>query len=119
MRIETRGPIGRTVKKTAPTGGYTGGAIVILGAGTTGWCGLAAQDYDAGETAVIRVGEEAKVTKVTGTGKSFAIGDKVYRDASSGNATPTATGNAYVGRATSTATTAATSVWAQFAPTGG
>lgn len=119
MNLQTKGPSGRTVKKTAPTGGYLGGAVVILAIGTTGWCGVAQDDYDAGDNAVIRVGEEVKIPKLTGTGNSFAVGDKVYRDASTGKATPTVTGNVYIGRATEAATTAATEVWVQFSPTGG
>lgn len=100
MRVNTRGPSGRTVTRTTPTGGYQGGAIIILKSGTDGWCGQALQDYNAGDTAVLLIGHEAEIPKVTGSGKTFALGDKVYRDASTGKATNATTGNTYIGRAT-------------------
>ena len=114
-----KGVSGRKVQVTTPTAGYTSNQIVIIASGTTGWCGQSLADYDAGDTAILEVGHEVQVTKVTGSGLDFAVGEKVYRDSSSGNVTPTATGNAYVGRATTAAGINDTTVWVQFAPTGG
>ena len=53
-------------------------------------------------------GRAVRMTKVTGTGKSFAIGSKVY--STSGSATPSATGNTLIGFAVAAAATTDTEV---------
>lgn len=111
--LQTRGPSGRKVTVTAPTGGYSSGDIVPIRTGTEGWCGIAMCDIAAAETGTAEHGHEVEVTKNTGTGESFAIGALVYRDASTGVATATATGNDLMGAATEAAGTAATTVWVQ------
>lgn len=114
-----KGPSGRKIQVTAPTGGLTSGDLYSLKTGTTGWVGEVVNDADAGDTAIIEVGHQVEIAKNTGTGESFDIGDLVYKDANTGDATATATGNDYIGRATAAATTAATTVWVMFAPAGG
>ncbi len=116
---QRKGASGRKVNATAPTAGYSSGDLVPLRTGTSGWVGEALVDASSGETCTLEVGHEAYITKNTGTGESFSLGDKVYRDASTGVATPTATGNDYIGSATAAAGVSATAVWVQFAPTGG
>lgn len=114
-----KGAAGRKVTVTAPTGGWTAGDLITLATGTSGWVGEAIDDVAATVSGAVEVGHQATITKNTGSGESFSQGDKVYKDASTENATPTATGNDYIGRAAAAATTAATTVEVVFAPSGG
>ena len=111
--LNTKGPSGRKVNVTAPTGGYFSGDIVPIRTGTSGWCGIAINDIAATESGPVEHGHEVEVPKNTGTGESFAIGALVYRDASTGLATATATGNDLMGACTVSAGTSATTVWVQ------
>lgn len=113
-----KGPSGRKITQTAPTGGWTSGDLITVKSGTSGWVGEAIDDVAATETGAVEVGHQATIPKNTGTGESFSVGDVWYKDASSGKATPTATGNDYGGRVVAAATTAATTVEVVFAPTG-
>lgn len=113
-----KGPSGRKLTLTAPTGGWSSGDLITILAGTSGWVGEALDDVAAGETGAVEVGHQATITKNTGTGESFAVGAAVYKDASTEVATATATGNDYLGRAVAAAGTSATTVEVCFAPTG-
>lgn len=79
---------------TAPTGGYTRGKVYQLNSGP--WA-MARQTKSATEACLMAIlnDQPCEVTKVTGTGKSFSIGTKVY--VTSGSATPSATGNTLIG----------------------
>lgn len=114
-----KGPSGRKVTQTAPTGGWTSGDLISIRTGTAGWVGEAIDDVAATEEGAVEVGHQATIPKNTGIGESFSVGSKVYKDASTGKATPTATGNDYLGGAVAAANTAATTVEVCFAPTGG
>lgn len=81
---------------TAPTGGYTKGLIYAC----TDTYGVARETVSATATGKLAIWGMVWATKNIGTGKSFAIGDKVYVDASTKKATPNATGNTLVGVAT-------------------
>lgn len=109
-----KGPAGQKLQVTAPTAGITSGQLVTLVSGTSGWVGEAINDADASDTATVEVGHQAEIPKNTGTGESFSVGTTVYKDASTGKATATATGNDLLGTATAAATTAATTVWVVF-----
>lgn len=109
----TKGPSGRKLQITAPTGGVSSGDIYALRTGTSGWCGIVVDDADATETAVVEYGHQVEVPKNTGTGESFSVGDLVYEDASTGKATATATDNNLMGACTEAANTSATVVWVQ------
>jgi hypothetical protein len=80
---------------TAPTGGVVAGLIYAY----TDVYVVAKETAAAAATFQGQHFGGVIVTKNTGTGKSFAIGDKVYRDASTKKATPNATGNTLVGYA--------------------
>lgn len=94
------------VSFTAPTGGYTRGLIYIV----TDSYAVARETVVAAAVCKMALNGPVSVTKNTGTGKSFAIGDKVYMDASTKKATPNATSNTLVGYAIAAATTAETVV---------
>ena len=113
-----KGPSGRKVTQTAPTGGWTSGDLITLKAGPRGWVGEAIDDVAATENGAVEVGHQATIPKDTGTGESFAVGDDWYKDATSGKATPDAAGNDYGGKVVAAAGTAATTVEVVFAPTG-
>ncbi|MFI4862427.1 MAG: DUF2190 family protein [Phycisphaerales bacterium JB063] len=113
-----KGPSGRKITLTAPTGGWSSGDLVTILAGNTGWVGEGIADVSAGEEGAVEVGHQATIPKNTGTGEAFTVGAIVYKDASTGAATPNATGNDYLGRATEIAGTSATTVNVVFAPTG-
>lgn len=111
--LRTKGPSGRRMTVTAPTGGYSGGDLVPIRTGVTGCCGIAIDDIAAAETGPVEYGHQVEVAKNTGTGESFAVGALVYHDASTGLATATATGNDLAGTATAAAGTSASVVWVQ------
>ena len=106
---QTKGPSGRKLKKTAPTGGLTGGDLTIIRSGTSGACGVVVDDVLVGEEAVVEYGHQVELPKLTGTGESWSLGALLYRDASTGKLTPNSTGNTLAGAAT----TAATTGWVQ------
>lgn len=86
---------------TAPTGGYTRGLIYAV----TDCYAVARETVAAAASCKMALSGPVTITKNTGTGKSFAIGDKVYMDASSKKATPNATSNTLVGYAIAAAAT--------------
>lgn len=110
---QTKGPSGRKLQKTAPTGGLDGGDLVIIRSGTSGACGVVVDDVDAGESAIVEYGHQVYLPKLTGTGEDWSQGDLLYRDASTGSLTPNSTGNTLAGAATEAATTSATFGWVQ------
>lgn len=91
---------------TSPTGGTTKGKIYV----SNDVYGVARQTTSATEDVLLAISGTIRVTKVTGTGKSFAVGDKVYYVSGSKSATPSATGNVLIGYALEAATTSATDV---------
>lgn len=111
--LQTKGPKGQKLQMTAPTGGLSNDDIVAIRSGTDGWCGVVLEGADAGDAAVIEYGHQVRVPKNTGTGESFDQGDLVYRDASTGSATATSTGNDLMGAATVAAGTSDDHVWTQ------
>jgi len=117
-----KGPTGQKLTVTAPSGGYASGQFIDLkskASGEEGWVGEVLTDITENEEGAVEYGHQVEMPKNTGAGESFAVGDKVYRDATTGNATATATNNAYAGRATDSAGTSDTAVWLQLAPAGG
>lgn len=82
------------VSVTAPTAGYTRGKIYQLNSGA--WA-MARETKTVGLACLMAILNDQPVvaTKVTGTGKTFSVGTKVY--ITSGSATPSATGNTLVG----------------------
>ncbi len=89
---------------TAPTGGVTRGKVYNVEDSYV----VARETADAAATFLAAVEGAVTVTKATGTGKSFAKGDKVY--ALSNVADVAGTGAAFMGYALSAATTSATTV---------
>lgn len=85
-----------SVTVTAPTGGYAVGEIVQLSSGAFA---VARQAIAAAATGLVHILGEQPVwaKKVSGTGKSLAVGQKVYRVTASKSATPSATSNTLVG----------------------
>lgn len=60
---------------TAPTGGYTKGQIYLINDGYV----IALETASAGALCLVaHEAQDVEVVKATGTGKSFAFGDKVY-----------------------------------------
>ena len=84
----------------------TGGSIVVAG----GLVGVAVSDAAIGQTVAVELEGVFEVTKVTGSGKSFAVGDAVYVITADGTVTPTASGNVLVGYAVTVASTTDTTV---------
>lgn len=96
------------VSVTAPTGGYTKGSIYQLASGAYA---VALETVAAGSACLMALpgsDRTVRATKVTGTGKSFSVGSKVYL--TSASATPSATGNTLIGFAADTAATTDTEV---------
>lgn len=114
-----KGPSGRKISVTAPTGGLASGALFAIVAGIQGWVGEVIATIAAGVEGAVEVGHQATIPKNTGTGMSFAKGDLWYLDASTGKATPTATGNTLGGKVLAVASTSATTVEVMFFPVGG
>lgn len=111
--LATKGPSGRKMQFTAPTGGIAINDIVSIRTGVSGQCGIALTAADAAAQCTVEYGHQVEVPKNTGTGESFAEGALVYKDASTEKATATATGNDLMGFCIVTAGTAATTVWVQ------
>ncbi len=84
----------------------TGGSIVVAG----GLVGVAVSDAAIGQTVAVELEGVYEFTKVTGSGKSFAVGDAVYVITADGTVTPTSTDNTLVGYAFTAAGTTATTV---------
>jgi predicted RecA/RadA family phage recombinase len=112
--LQTKGNQGYSITYTAPTGGLTSNDVVIVRSGTSGFCGIVENTVAVGDTAVVWCGRQARIPKLTTTGNSFAKGALVYRDASTGSATATATANTLIGACTSAAALADTYVWVKF-----
>lgn len=74
------------------------GQLLIL---DTKFAIIAAGAYGANEEGTYYYADQHKITKKTGTGKSFAIGDSVFVDTSASNAADTT--GVYVGMCTATA----------------
>ncbi len=94
------------INVAAPTGGVTRGLIYLI---TDVYC-VARETASATVNAAFVMQGNVTVTKNAATGKSFAIGDKVYVDASTKKATPNATSNTLVGVAISVAAATDTTV---------
>jgi hypothetical protein len=85
------------VSVTAPSGGYTAGLAYQIGSG--GYA-IARQTVAAGASCLVAFpvsGQSIVMTKAAGTGKTFAVGAKVYRDATNKNAVSGSTGNVLIG----------------------
>lgn len=100
------------VKDLVLSGTVTSGSIVEIG----DLVGIALGSGVSGETVAVALEGVFEVTKVTGSGKSFALGQKVYSNGA-GSVTPSATDGGspavdykLVGHAWTTATTTATTV---------
>ena len=82
------------------------GDVVVVRAGTTGLCGIAAKDIASGdEGEVVVKNAVVELTAESGTGKTFTAGDKLYWDGD--KLTKTATDNDYAGIAAKAKTAAA------------
>lgn len=91
---------------TTPSGGYTAGSVYQLNSGAYG---VARQTTSAGAACLVALTGAVWVTKATGTGKSFDVGDKVY--VASNVVQPNATGGVLLNATViEAATTAATKV---------
>ena len=113
---QTKGPSGRKINVTAPTGGYSGGDLIAIRTGASGVCAVVVDDIAAGESGPAELGHQVELPKLTGTGEDWSQGDVLYRDASTGSLTPNATGNTRAGMAAADATTAATVGWVLLNP---
>lgn len=94
---------GNRITVIAPAGGLVGGDFYIAGAAF----GIVSVTVAEGEEVEIHVGEAWTLPKATGA--AWAIGDKIYWDATAKNMTKTATANTLVGVAFRVAVTADTS----------
>jgi predicted RecA/RadA family phage recombinase len=94
------------IEFTAPTGGHTKGLFCTV----LDTLGVARETVAATVSGKVALKGCVWVTKVTGTGKNFAVGDKVYYESSGKKATPSATGNTLVGVALAVAATTDTAV---------
>ena len=108
---QTKGAQGRMIQYTAPTGGVSSGDLVIIRSGTSGLCAVMESDVAAAATGAAQVGHQVKLPKLTTTGNAWSQGDLLYRDATSGSLTNTATGNTLVGAAAQAALLADTTAW--------
>lgn len=77
--------------------GATAGDIVVLGA----MCGVALSTVPAGGVTVIDRTGEHRLAKATG--QAWTVGQKIYWDNTNKRCTTTATGNTFIGHATSAA----------------
>jgi predicted RecA/RadA family phage recombinase len=84
----------------------TGGSLVVVG----GLVGVAVKDAAIGDVIAVELEGVFEVPKVTGSGKSFAVGDAVYVIVADKTVTPTATDNTLVGYAFTAASTTAETV---------
>lgn len=91
---------------TAPTGGVIRGQIYKINETYI----VARETASAGATFLGAIAGAVTVEKLTGTGRSFALGDAVYFVSASKKVSPASTGNTLVGKAVGTATTSATTV---------
>lgn len=98
------------ISVTAPTGGYTAGKIYQLASGAFAVARETKSASSACLMALAGAGSVIYATKVTGTGKSFSVGSKVYYVSASASATPSATGNTLIGIAVRAAATTDTEV---------
>ena len=96
---------GDVIHVTAPTGGYTAGALVAL----TDMVGIVHETAAAGVTAVLQVRGVHTLTKPAAADAGFTAGDTVYVTAT-GALSNAATGKTYVGKAWAAAVTGATSM---------
>lgn len=98
------------VSLTAPTGGVTAGLIYNIIDSF-----LAARETkSAGAAALFAMTGPVWVTKVTGTGKSFAVGEKIYWLTGTKKAQKTATGATLIGRCLRAAAASDTAVLIEF-----
>lgn len=107
--LKLRSPNFKSTKLTAPSAGYTAGQMVkvedtVFIIVTTAAVGVA--------TAAIYWAEKVVVPKATGV--TFAVGDKVYFDASAAKITSVASGNTLCGRALVAAGSSATTAEIEF-----
>lgn len=88
---------GKTITKTAPTGGWTVGTLQIIRSGTSGQCGVVMNTVAAGAETPLASEGVHELPAESGTGKSFTAGDILYRKASDGSLTKSSTGNTRAG----------------------
>jgi len=94
--LKLRSPNFKSMLVTAPSGGYTAGQMVKV----QDTVGVIVEAIDATKTgSMIYNCEKIVVPKTAGSGITFAVGDKVYFDASAGKVTNVASGNTLCGRA--------------------
>lgn len=92
--FKPRSPNYKSVEITTPTAGYTAGDFIKV----QQLCGVVVETKTVGQKAVLVYSCEKIVVPKT-TGETFAIGAKVYLNATTGKATSTASGNTLCGRA--------------------
>jgi predicted RecA/RadA family phage recombinase len=103
--LNLRSPVFKSFKVTAPSAGYTAGQMVKI----EDTVGVIVETKTVGlETALIYECEKIVVPKSTGV--TFAIGDKVYFDATAAAITSVASDGTLCGRANVAALTGDTSV---------
>lgn len=106
MAVGDRPNFSGDLSLTAPTGGVTRGLIYLI----QGVYVVARETASAAAAFAAAVRGPVTVSKVAATGKSFAVGQKVYYVSATKNLTPSATGNVLVGFALSAAAATDTSV---------
>lgn len=103
--LNLRSPNFKSVKVTAPSAGYTAGQMVKI----EDTVGVIVETKTSGkDTALIYECEKIVVPKSTGV--TFAVGDKVYFDASAAAITSVASGNTLCGRANAVGASSDTSL---------
>lgn len=91
---------GATITYTNAGSAIAAGSLVVVASGTTGCCGVAICDIEASTgVGTLAMKGVFECPAVAGTGITFTPGDVLYRDASTGKLTKTASGNTRVGRA--------------------
>lgn len=89
---------GDEITITAPSGGFTSGALTIVASGVSGICGLPMNTVAEGSQSSVAIkNRQAKLPAVTGV--SWSAGAVLYRKASDGKLTSSSTGNTRAGRA--------------------
>jgi predicted RecA/RadA family phage recombinase len=94
---------GKSIQLTAPSGGVTGGSIykqgVLIGV-------VVASAAEGEQFTLMLAGAYSGLPKTAS--QAWAVGDKLYWDATAGSLTTTSTSNTYAGHAYSAALSAAT-----------
>jgi predicted RecA/RadA family phage recombinase len=98
---------GDIITVTGPTGGVSSGGVVVVRSGTSGMIAVVINDIAAAATGPAYIEGEFELTANAGTGKTFAVGDKLYWSSSVG-LTKTTTGNTLAGTCTEAKSASAT-----------